>query len=335
LPTGRIAGAERAGAANRIAGCYPSPADHLEESTMRTAFLVPLLGVALPAQTITRTAAAATALTVSVQGVLSGNQTQSLPAGTALLDGTTLSAVSFGALARLHVAMPSPFAYHLDGFANTLEVARFNGDTLVTFATSDPTAAVLDLAVTRTTGSIASIDVGNDGTVELPSPAGSSAQLALPVRFGPAPLLVRTSTSGLSSENAAETITVDVALRERLTTVLTRYLAGCGPTIAIAPADTQTVHVDVGGMPPAALAFAVIGVGRASTLLPFGGCLLGLTTEWPLRVQLDPTGAGGLDVAVPRAVTGVTLNVQAVGLDFVSSPNVVATTDAIAVRLTR
>jgi len=229
----------------------------------------------------------------------------------------------------------SPFAYHLDGIASGIDVARFNGDTLVTFATSDPTAAVLDLAVTRTIGCVASIDVGNDGTVELPSPAGSSAQLALPVRFGPAPLLVRTSTSGLASEAATETMTVDVAIRERLTTVLTRYPRRLRTDDAIAPADTRTVHIDVGGMPPAGLAFAVIGVGRANAPLPFGGCLLGVTTEWPLRVPLDPTGAGGLDVAVPRAVNGVTLNVQAVGLDFVSSPNVVATSDAIAVRLTR
>jgi hypothetical protein len=205
---------------------------------------------------------------------------------------------------------------------------------MLTLASPTPTAAVLTLTSSADGFHIGSIDVGNDNTPELSTQAAGQVQTTVPVVFGPAPLLVRTFMSG-QAINGSTALSLEVAVSELLSVGVTSYLAGCGPTIAVAPTTTQSVRISVGSLPPAGIAFVVVGLGRDHVLLPFGNCLLGLRTDWPLRVSLNPTGSGTLDVGVPSAVRSITADVQAVALDFVSGPGTVVTSDAVEVQLIR
>jgi hypothetical protein len=315
-------------AAARTLGTSPFPA----ENRMRSALLVSSLvatAVALPAQAIARTAISA-GLTVQIT-----SQTQTLPAGAALFDGQSIAVSANGESASTVIGMPPGSAtFRMVSVAQGSLLCTFSGSAIATLSCPSPTA--VDLRLSANVGVPmcgASVDVGNDGTAEL-SVYLLAGTTTVGATFGPGPLQIRTSSYGYSLKGSASA-TVEFQVVRRLTATATAYLTGCGPTLALAPTSTGNLRATVGGMPPAGLAFVVLGLGTANVTLPFGGCPLGVTTDLPLPVALDAGGNGRLDIGVPLAVTAVAANVQAVGLDFVSQPNRVATSDALSVQVTR
>lgn len=296
---------------------------------------------ALPAQGVSPAAVAATDLVVTASAGF-GAQTQSIPLGTPLFDGSSVTANVFGLVqATIRVVMPaapSATLYRLECSATSpgSPTSSFVGDTLLTLTAAQPTAA--DLMLTCAPSGLGltsgSIDVGNDGSREVSTQSGI-LQRNVQVLLGPAPLPVRTSMSGIGLESFSAALVLQIGVREILSAGVTSYLAGCGPTITVTPTTTSSMRVAVASLPPAGIAFVVVGLARANRTLPFGGCLLGVRTDWPLRVGLDASGSGVLDITVPHAVRTFTADVQAVGLDFVTGSGVVATSDAIEVQLNR
>jgi hypothetical protein len=132
----------------------------------------------------------------------------------------------------------------------------------------------------------------------------------------------------------ADVLSLEVQAVARLTAASTPYLPGCGATIAAAPTSTATLRTSVGAMPSGGLAVLVVGLGQTSIALPFGGCQLGVTPDLVLLVNLDPLGAGAIDIGVPLPVVSFAANLQAVGLD-VTGPGAVTTSDALTVQVTR
>jgi hypothetical protein len=299
--------------------------------------LAALFTASLTAQSFTSTAVAATNIVVQSQLQPAGPQSATIPTGTVLQDQQSIQVGAAPlAFASFRAVLPSPGISQFEGrcSAEALNTATVQGAVRVTLQSPAPTALDLQLsAVNPGSLFLGSIDVHDDGTPELTT-FSTSLSVNTSAVFGPASLPIRITMSG-SAPDTTSSLDLEVRVLARLTAASTPYVAGCGgPTIAIAPTNTATLRAGVAQLPPGGLAALVIGLGQTSIQLPFGGCQLGVTPDLVAHVNLDPVGAGAKDIPVPRSLTGITANLQAVGLDL-TAPGVVTTSDALTVQVTR
>ena len=296
------------------------------------------LGIAsvVSAQAVTATAAASSTLTVTALST-----TNTLPAGTDLTGGVTLSASAF---------IPDPFlgssfgnvsatfgvttsgdtiTYTIDesGSASGFFAAASAGphETLLSLTSALPVTGLLTMVVTGSSSFpvvSTQIDVGNNGTVDYAT-AGLSATWSQPLTVS-GTVGVRTITSMSIVPSTSRTLTVTF---EPLIVGIPN--SQCGPGASPAPGSYPTLSVSSSNgvpspfstlsitmAPSAPLSLSLLVIGWSNISLPLPGCGSGSCTLVPSLDDLTVAiGAPTRSIFLPPGFSGAEIYTQ--GVEFV------------------
>lgn len=300
--------------------------------TVPPAVALACLALAAPARPqATADVIAATQLRVSA---VDGTNERTIPAGSDLGQGANLT-YSFNQgrcfdFAALDVAVRRPGADVVVTFTNRAEgtsIAAFcaaGGDVgahaiRVRFHAAVPTAGRIVLEAFPVQNgsdtfsswrSASSIDVGDDGSVELAGAegavGGTPLRLEVPVVLGPKGLAVRVDTRAFASVinvgTRTATANVSVAFRAGPAQFDT-YGAPCGPSLeAVAfpeAGGVTAIRLCASGSAPSASAWMVFGLQELSLPIPGTGCPLRNDLLVASSVAIDGNGRGTLTLRFP------------------------------------
>jgi hypothetical protein len=261
----------------------------------------------------------------------SGTQVASatLPAGALAPNGDLIANPSPGVTAQISWGGISAggTAYLLSNVLSNVGGPPASGSSgphqfLITFTASAPVPAYV--AMSRSTQvspgqpwPTVAIDVGNDGTVDVPNLLGSGVTSSMIV--GPQPLVLRVILASQLTTNGISSTYVDFSLLPANNVTIVQNAVGCVPTNFYYDVDVGPTFLATGVMallyPSPDLRVFVFGFTQQPTLLPpvLGQtCLL---VPSPDVLLLAPTSMFvGVVVPLPAAVRPATFYVQAIGL---------------------
>ena len=292
-----------------------------------TAAALALLGSALPSQGVTSRIFAATPITAQC---LAGSQSQQatqpagpLPTSGALTAsigpvpvGSALAQVSwncFDTLTESTVLVGNPM--YVDPTVGGVAVAGPN-ELVVEFSSATPVPVVLEASRTSILSvgvpwPLVALDVGNDGTIEIPN-LWATAPVTLAVSsVGPAPLQVRVLFASYLPSAGSSWTTVSIRARPDNGVWVQRNVLGCGPLFMLEPAPVFADRgVAVGGDP----GFVLIGLSTQPLLL--GPAPFPASIPWACLLMPAPDivlfAPNGLHVPLPASLRPVQFHVQTV-----------------------
>lgn len=278
-----------------------------------------LLAAALPAQVVVET----WCIGGSAQA---GNDYRSLPAGR-LTTGVSVRAsdAANGCSAAADLAatpLGAGAVFQTSARLTTNSLCQYwtagtSGNFVVTFAAPVPTAGVVTVTAQGTPGLLFptasyTLDIGDDGTIELRSPGASGQQqgVSFSTVLGPKPLRVRlalaTSLSILPGTSASTDLSVAIGFSGTggwWTSVGTP----CGAGLAgyVVRTTSTLFRLEATQAPVTPHGFFAFGVSEVHLVVPPTLCVLRTDLLLALPVPVQPDGTATLVFALPNSIQGV------------------------------